>query len=93
MTVQRAIRWVRLAILVLETVGRLLKSLPRLRREAREAIGAAGLAYKEVWEALKDRDLTREEAVEVRKKLEAFGRETEDILQLLAQLLAIGKEA
>lgn len=53
----------------------------------------AGLAYKEAWEALEDRDLTREEVAAVRKKLEAFAGETEDVLQLLARVLMIREEA
>ncbi|MBI2855645.1 MAG: hypothetical protein HYX93_02225 [Chloroflexi bacterium] len=85
-------RRIRLAIVILEAVLRLLGSWPRLRKEADEAIDAASLAYNEAWEALADRELTRDEVAEVRKRLEAFGRETEEVLQLLAHVLGIGKE-
>lgn len=92
MTLQGALRWVRLAILALELALRLLLGLPRLRKEAREAINAAGLAYKELRDALADRDLTREEVAEIRKKAEAFGRETQDVLQVLAGVLGLQEE-
>ncbi len=92
MSLHVAVRWLKLAILALELVLRLLASLPRLRREANEAIAAAGLAYKEAWDALADRDLTRQEVAEVRKKLEAFRRETEDLLQVLAGILGLKEE-
>jgi hypothetical protein len=87
-----AVRWLKLAVLALELVLRLLRSLPRLRKEANEAIDAAGLAYKEAWEALADRDLTRQEVAEVRKKLEVFGQGTEDVLQVLARVLGLKEE-
>jgi hypothetical protein len=93
MTVSGIVHWLKLAIMVLGLVLRLLLSLPRLRKEAREAVNAAGLAYKEAWEALADRSLTREEVMEVRRKLEAFGKETEDVLKLLAQVLGLEEES
>ncbi len=82
----------KLAIGLLQVLLRLLVSWPRLRKEAREAIQAAGLAYMTLWNALEDRDLTREEVAQVREKLKAFAQETEDVLQLLARVVAIGKE-
>ena len=93
MTVSGIVHWLKLGILVLGLVLRLLLSLPRLRKEAREAVNAAGLAYKEAWEALADRSLTQEEVAEVRRKLEAFGKETEDVLKLLAQVLGLEEES
>ncbi len=45
-----------------------------------------------LWNALEDRDLTREEVAQVREKLKAFAQQTEDVLQLLARVVAIGKE-
>ena len=92
MTVQAAVRWVKLALVALGVVLRLLGSLPRVRREAWEAINAAGLAYKEAWEALEDRALTQEEVAEIRKKLEVFGQETEDVLQVLAGVLGLKED-
>ena len=86
------IKWVKAAILILEAVTRLLRNWPRLRREADVVIDAAGLAYIEAWKALADRDLTRNEVAEVREKLESLGREAEEVLQLLAHILGIGKE-
>ena len=82
----------KLAIGLLQVLLRLLVSWPRLRKEAREAIQAAGVAYMTLWNALEDRDLTREEVAQVREKLKAFAQETEDVLQLLARVVAIGKE-
>ncbi len=82
----------KLAIGLLEVLLRLLVRWPRLRKEAREAIQAAGVAYNEAWDALADRDLTRQEVAAVRKKLEAFGQETEDVLQVLAGILGLKEE-
>ena len=82
----------KLAIGLLQVLLRLLVSWPRLRKEAREAIQAAGVAYMTLWNALEDRDLTREEVAQVREKLKAFAQETEDVLQLLARVAGIGKE-
>jgi hypothetical protein len=92
MTVSGVVRWLNLAVLALQLMLRLLLGLPRLRKEAREAISAAGLAYREAWEALADRELTREEVAEVRRRLEAFGKETEDVLKLLARVLGLEEE-
>jgi hypothetical protein len=92
MTLQRAIQWMKLAILAMEVLLRLLRCLPRLRKEGRQAITAAGLAYVAAWEALADRDLSREEAGEARGKLEALGREVEDVLQVMAEALGLQKE-
>ena len=83
---------VKLAIGLVQVLLRLLVSWPRLRKEAREAIQAAGVAYMTLWNAMEDRDLTREEVAAVRKKLEAFGQETEDVLQVLAGILGIKEE-
>ena len=82
----------KLAIGRLQVLLRLLVSWPRLRKEAREAIQDTGVAYMTLWNALEDRDLTREEVAQVREKLKAFAQETEDVLQLLARAVAIEKE-
>ena len=82
---QGALRWVKLAIMALELVIRLLSGLPRLRKEAREAIQAAALAYATLWNAVEDRELTRDEVAQLRDKVQAVGHEVQDVAKVLAE--------
>ncbi len=79
----------KMALMVLEVLVRLLRGLPRLRKEAREAMDAAGAAYRELRLDLRDRDLTREEVAALRRKVEALGKETEDVFRVLGEVLGL----